>query len=363
MRWRSVLRKLSPFVAVALLTVVPIEASAQSKSDVNKAREEKERAYAELVEANERVGSAIARLEEIADQLYDLHRRVERLESRIVDYRDTVDGLEAEAQDLVVEAYMSGGGNLLSAAFEAGSIQDLLTSQLLIDKATSYDLVSLDRLAAVSREMERLTVDLEERQVEIKALEEEQAAVVEELAEAQAKAEAVFNKANSKYRDVYARWREAQRRAAAAAAARRNGAAAGLPSSTTKGVVCPVAGPTWFTDTWGAPRSGGRTHKGTDMAAAKGTPLVAMYSGTVRINTHYLGGRQVYVYGDNGVFYYYAHLSRWASGLSNGDRVKKGQVIGYVGNTGNATGYVLHLGMGPIGGGYVNPYPTVRAVC
>ena len=164
----------------------------------------------------------------------------------------------------------------------------------------------------------------------------------------------------------------ARRRAAEAAAARannnssgaaRSSAAAGLPAVTTRGVVCPVAGNTYFIDTWGAARPGGRTHKGVDMSGASGTPLVAMNSGKVRLNWHSAGGRQVYVYSDDGNFYYYAHLSGYAAGLSNGDRVAKGELVGYMGATGNASVSHLHLGMGRIGGAYVNPYPTVRAAC
>jgi len=98
------------------------------------------------------------------------------------------------------------------------------------------------------------------------------------------------------------------------------------------------------------------------MIASKGSPIVAMVGGKIRMNWHSLGGRQTYVYGTDGVTYYYAHLSGYASGLSSGSTVSQGQVIGYVGSTGNATTNVLHLGM-IIGGTYVNPYATVRAAC
>ena len=99
------------------------------------------------------------------------------------------------------------------------------------------------------------------------------------------------------------------------------------------------------------------------MMAAYNTKLVAMNSGTVRVNSHSLGGRQVYVFGDDGVTYYYAHMANWASGLRTGQRVSKGQLIGYVGDSGNAAG-TPHLHLGMIAGGvYVNPYPTVRPVC
>jgi murein DD-endopeptidase MepM/ murein hydrolase activator NlpD len=98
------------------------------------------------------------------------------------------------------------------------------------------------------------------------------------------------------------------------------------------------------------------------MIASRGSTIVAMVGGSIRMNWHSLGGRQVYVYGTDGVTYYYAHLSGYPSGLSSGQTVSQGQVIGYVGSTGNATTNVLHLGM-IIGGTYVNPYATVRAAC
>ncbi|MEN8042137.1 MAG: M23 family metallopeptidase, partial [Actinomycetota bacterium] len=172
----------------------------------------------------------------------------------------------------------------------------------------------------------------------------------------------IHDEAKAKWATAYRAYKAEQARQAALAAARASGGAAGVPSQT-KGVACPIAGHNYFIDTWGYPRSGGRTHKGVDMMAAYNTPLVAMVSGTVRLNTHSLGGIQAYVYGDDGITYYYAHMSKWKSGLRNGDRVNKGQVIGYVGDSGNARGTPhLHLGM-IVGGVYVNPYPTVRPAC
>ena len=125
---------------------------------------------------------------------------------------------------------------------------------------------------------------------------------------------------------------------------------------------CPLPNGSSFIDTWGYARSAGRTHKGTDMIARRGSIIVAMRAGTIRMNWHSLGGRQVYVHGVDGITYYYAHLSGYPGGLSNGQRVSQGQVIGYVGSSGNATTNVLHLGM-IVGGRYVNPYPTVRRAC
>lgn len=123
---------------------------------------------------------------------------------------------------------------------------------------------------------------------------------------------------------------------------------------------CPVAGPNAFGDTWGAPRPGGRTHQGVDMMSPKGTPLVAVVAGTVTMKTNALGGNVVWLTGTDGNKYYYAHLSAWEGSSRS---VGAGEVIGYVGATGNTTASHLHFEIHPGGGPAVNPYPTVRRSC
>lgn len=358
------LRRVVLVLAFALATSAPLAVDAQTKQDVEDAEAKRDRAYEELVAANDELEAALADLEVITGRLHNLLWRIDELTTRVTEYEDEVGSLEFEARELVIEAYTSGGRDLITAAFMADSIQDLMTSQVLIDKATTHDLVALDRFQAVSREMDRLRLELDDKEDEVADLQAQQAEVVALTDELAAKAAALYNNADAAYRAAYDRFQAEQRRLAAAAAARKRGASAGLPSSTTSGVVCPVSGGASFIDTWGAPRSGGRTHKGVDMSAGRGTPLVAMYSGTIRISSHSLGGKQVYLYGDNGIMFYYAHLDGYPSGLTSGQHVDRGQTIGYLGDTGNARGYPhLHLGMGPIGGGLVNPYPTVRAAC
>lgn len=141
------------------------------------------------------------------------------------------------------------------------------------------------------------------------------------------------------------------------------------PTTTTQppaSMVCPVNGAVSFTDTWGDPRSGGRTHQGVDMIASRGTPLVAIEAGTVkRMRNGGLGGITVTLRGVSGDEYYYAHLDGWASGLSVGQSLSVGQLLGYVGNTGNAQYTIphLHFEIAPGGGAAVNPYPIVAALC
>jgi murein DD-endopeptidase MepM/ murein hydrolase activator NlpD len=123
----------------------------------------------------------------------------------------------------------------------------------------------------------------------------------------------------------------------------------------------PVAGASGrdFSNSWGAPRSGGRGHEGVDIFAPYGTPLVAVADGVItKAGNSGIGGLRIWL---NGAFYY-AHLSGLAKGIKAGTRVKAGQVIGYVGDSGNAKGTPahLHFGWDPTGSqsvnGWKNPY-------
>ncbi|MEO6156225.1 MAG: M23 family metallopeptidase [Ilumatobacteraceae bacterium] len=129
---------------------------------------------------------------------------------------------------------------------------------------------------------------------------------------------------------------------------------------SVNGLICPVAGPNAFGDSWGAARSGGRRHEGVDMMSPFGTPLVAVISGFATMKMNSLGGITVGLKGADGNYYYYAHLSRW-EGSSRA--VSQGDVVGYVGHTGDTTANHLHFGIYFRGGAAINPYPVVRPIC
>ncbi|WP_274585724.1 M23 family metallopeptidase [Neisseria leonii] len=113
-----------------------------------------------------------------------------------------------------------------------------------------------------------------------------------------------------------------------------------------------------FADTWGAPRSGGRKHEGVDISAERGTPVRSTADGIIIcFSDGGLGGKAVYVQ-SAGAQHYYAHLSRTA-GHRRYARVRAGDIIGYVGDTGNAKGMPqLHYGI-YLPDGAVNPYPLI----
>ena len=130
------------------------------------------------------------------------------------------------------------------------------------------------------------------------------------------------------------------------------------------GKACILERPYSYVDSWGAARSGGRSHQGTDVMAPHGARVFAFVNGVVsRESTSSNGGIQLYLQGDNGTEYFYAHLSGYA--VSTGARVRAGQLIAYNGQTGNAryTAPHVHFEVHPGGGSPVNPYPHLKPVC
>jgi Peptidase family M23 len=157
------------------------------------------------------------------------------------------------------------------------------------------------------------------------------------------------------------------------------GAAAAGSKQPPTTIVFPVLGPTSYTDDFGEPRAGG-PHQGIDMVAPKRAPALAAEAGKVRLwGRSATAGCMLYLYGASGTTYYYIHLNNdltrrndnrgkcvagtaYAKGLKNGARVTAGQVVGYVGDSGDANGIHphLHFELHPNGGHAVDPYPWLQ---
>ena len=144
-------------------------------------------------------------------------------------------------------------------------------------------------------------------------------------------------------------------------------------------LIFPVAGAATYIDDFGQARAGG-THQGNDLMAAKKTPVVAVEAGKVKFwTTSASAGCMLYLYGDSGTTYMYIHLNNdltmrndnrgkcvagvsYARGLKDGAKVSAGQMIGYVGDSGDANGIAshLHFEVHPGGGAAVSPYPYLQ---
>jgi murein DD-endopeptidase MepM/ murein hydrolase activator NlpD len=117
-------------------------------------------------------------------------------------------------------------------------------------------------------------------------------------------------------------------------------------SASREPLVMPVAGVRWedLRDSFGDPRPGGRRHRGIDIFAPRWTEVVAASYGTLTaIGVGGLAGRSLWLVGRDGRSFFYGHLQAWGEGIYEDMPVAPGEVIGYVGNSGNAARLPTHL--------------------
>jgi peptidoglycan LD-endopeptidase LytH len=321
-----------------------------------------------LQAARERLAGIQAQLDEATRALqdaYDTYQatqgRIEETKAAIARAEARIERISAALSDRARTAYQTGLGGTLDLLLASGSFAEFSDRVEFLGAVQERD-ASLVAQANVNRE--RLARD----RARLAELAEEQAAAVEEMDRQQAlveekltEIEGILAELTEKLRREEAERRRQELLAAAAAAAAASAQVPDTPIVAGAALqACPVAGPRSFVDSWGAPRSGGRTHQGTDLISPAGTPVVAAQSGTASHGSNTLGGLSAYVYADNGDFTYYAHLS----GFGASGHVGAGTVIGYVGSTGNA-GSVnhLHFEYHPGNYGAVNPYPYLLQVC
>lgn len=325
--------------ALALAMAVPLVAPAPARAD-------------RLDDLKSQLASLRAQVQKTADEWDRAQTRLEGTEGRIsaADKRIKAEAKTMAAAEVLLgvraDAMYRGGGQTDMVAFVLGasSWEDLISRMDFVTIVAASDADLIKRVKDTRVRLDRYKRDLSEVAV----------SQAKDAAEAKRKASAMqdaFDSRKSEYDRILGE--------IAAEMARRHPGGSSYPPGPN-GMVFPVQGPCAYSDTWGAPRSGGRTHKGTDIMAAKGTPCVATCAGTVSSKSNHLGGLTIYLHGDNGWVFYYAHLSRY---VVRSGRVKAGQLIAYVGDTGNAAGGAphLHFQMGP-GGNWVDPYRYLRGM-
>jgi murein DD-endopeptidase MepM/ murein hydrolase activator NlpD len=287
-------------------------------------------ARTKVVEAQRAADAAGARYEEAVGRLEQLGIEIEDLRVRIEAGRVEAARLRVLARRRAVEAYIGRDGLEGAGAFvfEGGDPLDEVRRDKLLARTKERDDAQVDALVALERDLAAQRTELEARRSEqeraVEQVNEEQVAVQAQLRDAQT--------AVTLLEEQLRREEEAQKaRELAAAVAReasnRNNGRDYSGAFVSTGIICPVRGAVSFVDSWHAPRHQG-LHMGVDLMAARGTPDVALVSGDVEF-------------------------------------LAQGEVIGYVGNTGDAqyTASHTHFEIHPNGGEAVNPYPSVAAVC
>ena len=359
---RSFLRGLSFFlVAVVASSTAQPSALSVTKAEVDAACADSAQAYGIYQERQAAFEDAALAWERTLQEIEAIRYERDRL-SAVVDRRAAeIEGVEQRLQDLAVEMYMQGGSGSELVLF-ADSVDELITGSEFLAAATRRETGSLDDMLAARADLERFRADLGDLDAKLQVVEAEQAAVSLTLGNLAEEAEAAYSQLSGRCRELEAKRNAEIARQRAAELARQRGSGAGV--GAIQGFRCPLPGSS-FIDSWGFPRSGGRAHRGVDMFQRWEAPVVAVTSGSVSLGNSGLGGRTIWLNGDDGYGYYYAHLSGF--NVSSGQRVGAGDVIGYNGDTGNARGGAPHLHFeihpGGRGARAVNPYPTVAAAC
>lgn len=385
-------------VAVALIVAIASPVYAQTlgeitKQEVEDALDRRREASSSLEEVTARFEQAVVVETQTRERIISLSKSVSSLEQEIGTKRSQV-------QDLVIARYMSSGSLGSDRVFSARTFTDLPLQEQYYQLANERDLALLRGLEAA----EALHV---EHQSTLAQSLEDQEALVEEIARLSEVILAQLERADAGFHAIaiaYEQQEEEKRRkaeeerqrreeevrraaleAAAEAARQATSTTTTAPTTTTTTLptttttqppssspvitadrTCPVDAASTFSDTWGAPRSGGRTHKGVDMMAVRNAPLVAIESGTItRTSNSSLGGISIYMAGESGSHYFYAHLEALAAGVQRGLSVSVGDVIGYNGSSGNSPNWLphLHFQYAPPGSDWINPYPLVKALC
>lgn len=337
--------------ALFLAASLPTPARAVTNADIDAARDRLHRAQQAADTAGEHAQTA-------ERQVQESQGRIRKVEAEIQSRQGELDAKLSVLKARAVTAYKHGGTTPVDM-IPGTDLSDGGRRDVYLTRVMASDDRAVRELAAIREDLDAKRSSLVAEHAKLAAAKAEIDRQLAQLAAAEKEARAATDTLVKQKASEDAA--QASRAREALVSSSRGGGGSDLP---VDGLVCPVKGSVNFIDSWGFARSGGRRHQGADMMTAAGTPLVAITSGTIsKTGNGGLGGITVWLNGDNGVRYYYAHNS--SNTVSVGQRVSTGQVVAYAGNTGNAAGGPphLHFEVHPGGGAAVNPFPTVARVC
>jgi peptidoglycan hydrolase CwlO-like protein len=330
-------------LAFAQLSPGPVLAS-HSEDDLEQARERLKDLRGEFRAAEARLKQVRAAIVSLTNQISEATAQLEALDFARQETGSAIRHSEAKTEELqsrldarARDVYISGPAGVLELILEAESLADLADRFSFLDALSRGDASVVDGLVVQRRELVGLRTTLAEYEEEYESLLAGLEGKGERLNVKFAAQEAVIAELDDKVAEAERAVEDLEKEAQQELLAQYGivgGGTAGPPVSADGPLYwCPVDPPRSYVDTFGAPRPDGRTHQGNDVFAPEGTPIRATFAGMAEEGSNGLGGYTVNVHADNGDYSYNAHMSGYAD--VDGQRVEPGDVIGFVGNTGN----------------------------
>ena len=357
----------SVFLVVALVVGLmawdPSPAISVDRQAVDQACAASQRALSVVEDGAARLDEAVRRYVEINIQLEEQSLETFGLRAAADEKADVVSGLRAVVNDQAIGLYMSGSATQGSSLLASKSLTDFLTGRQMLSGLSERTFDAAVELEGQIQDLLALNEELQANNEELDDLRDELEQLALETNQALEAAQMAYFDLDTECARLYNEYQAELRRIEAERVANATG---GLPLEATPGFVCPVNQPFSFINDWGFSRDGGRrSHKGTDVFTPYGQEQYAVANGTIELLSGGLGGTAIWLVSDYGVRFYYAHMSGYAPGLTNGQAVAIGDLVGYTGNSGNArtTPPHLHFGIRASTGQWVNPYPTLARTC
>lgn len=377
-------RRFTPLALTVALLLVLLALSVPAVAEKNNKGKDKGPTEQDLKQAERNLAQAQERASELGKDIGRTRARIQTLKSEIAATQHEVEGAEEEyalaletlketereqsgvqeendvvrtvMDTRVREAYIDGPSGPLDLLFTATSLSNMTERQAFLEalqaqdantsltlRKLTHDLQSLKReQKEQTKEAERLLKYLEEEREALKTKATEQTTLVDTLEKAEHEAKGLIKKFGVKVEVI---------------AEKLNTYVIGSGNGPL--YACPVPEYTWWSNDFGAPRVG-HTHQGNDIGASQGAEILAPFDGNASMSSDSLGGLTVTVSGKDG-YVYNAHLVKYGKS----GRVDAGDVVGYVGATGNAQGTSPHnhFEWHPNGGSAIDPYDVLSEVC
>ena len=361
---------------LAMAVPGPVSAGPEdTRRELNAARKRVERLKDSLADTKAEISSLRAELEQLNIRISQVTVAKEALAAAIHDTEEARDQarrqgrrLQGRLDERARVVYIQGPTGALDLVLGAHSLPDLSDRITFLDVLNQND---ADLAAGVAAERQTLT----ESKANLERYRKEKERLLEKLSGERSRFDALLLEAQALQETFEAQYAEAKKEAEklsdklAKQLAAQYGFQGGgtlAPPAGADGPFywCPVDPPRSYIDDFGFPRVG-HTHQGNDIFAPEGTPIRAPFAGRAEESYDGLGGIVVHVYStqNGGDYVYNAHLTRHAG--VDGDQVRPGDLIGYVGDTGNAQGTSPHdhFEYHPGGGSAVSPYVYLNEVC